>query len=165
VVFDLDQTLVDSSSALEARSRRNWPGVYRLIPGFDVYPGVDDVLQWIRDQSLTIFIVTSAPRPYCEKVVSHFEFPVDGMVCYHDTRRRKPHPDPFLLALKRMGLAAGEVPSFGDQPDDIIASHAAGMPAYACDWGAEDIEALVQSGPVESLESASEIPGLLGGKS
>ena len=34
VIFDLDQTLIDSSIAETERKRRNWKGVYELIPKF-----------------------------------------------------------------------------------------------------------------------------------
>lgn len=40
LILDLDQTLVDSSVATEARRCRDWQRVYSLIPSFRMYQGI-----------------------------------------------------------------------------------------------------------------------------
>jgi beta-phosphoglucomutase-like phosphatase (HAD superfamily) len=53
----------------------------------------------------------------------------DAVVCAEDYERGKPHPDPFLLAAARLGVAAGECVVFEDSNTGIEAAKAAGM-----DW-------------------------------
>jgi beta-phosphoglucomutase-like phosphatase (HAD superfamily) len=53
----------------------------------------------------------------------------DAVVCAEDYERGKPHPDPFLLAAARLGVAAGECVVFEDSTTGIEAAKAAGM-----DW-------------------------------
>ena len=48
VIFDLDQTLIDSSIAVEERRKRNWEKVYSLIPNFKVFEGVNDIIQLLK---------------------------------------------------------------------------------------------------------------------
>mgnify|MGYP001456981473 FL=1 len=43
IIFDLDQTLVDSNIAKSYRSARNWNTVYSLIPKFVLYEAYDKV--------------------------------------------------------------------------------------------------------------------------
>jgi HAD superfamily hydrolase (TIGR01509 family) len=52
-----------------------------------------------------------------------------AVVCAEDYERGKPHPDPFLLAAKEIGVAAEECVVFEDSPIGIEAAKAAGM-----DW-------------------------------
>ena len=51
----------------------------------------------------------------------------DAVVCAEDYERGKPHPDPFLLAAKRLGVEPGACVVFEDSPTGIEAAKAAGM--------------------------------------
>ena len=53
----------------------------------------------------------------------------DAVVCAEDYERGKPHPDPFLLAAKLIGVPPAECVVFEDSPTGIEAAKAAGM-----DW-------------------------------
>ncbi|MFY8269318.1 MAG: HAD family hydrolase [Terrimicrobiaceae bacterium] len=50
-----------------------------------------------------------------------------AVVCAEDYDRGKPHPDPFLLAARLIGVAAEECVVFEDSPTGIAAAEAAGM--------------------------------------
>ena len=134
LIFDLDQTLVDSSIALEARRRRDWSTVYSIIPQFKVYDGVKDALSIARSKGLRIAIVSSAPRSYVLKVLSYHNIPYDVIVGYHDASAPKPSGEPMLQALRQMSLNPCEVMSFGDKACDMTSSRAAGVEFVACLW-------------------------------
>jgi beta-phosphoglucomutase-like phosphatase (HAD superfamily) len=51
----------------------------------------------------------------------------DAVVCAEDYERGKPHPDPFLMAAKEIGVPPGECVVFEDSPIGIEAARAAGM--------------------------------------
>ena len=60
LILDLDQTLVDSSIATEARRCRDWQRVYSLIPLFRMYQGITDALDIARNKGLKIAIVSNS---------------------------------------------------------------------------------------------------------
>jgi phosphoglycolate phosphatase-like HAD superfamily hydrolase len=161
-VFDLDQTLVDSTSAAALRKARNWSSVYQAIPSFRLYSGVSQLLRLIG--SCPIAVVTSSPRTYAERVLDHFQIEADVLVCYHDTKLHKPDPAPIQLAIERLGMSdkwrsmadhiaskgSGRRPRIwgvGDHPHDIRAAKAANIVSVGAAWGCEDLSALQAAGP------------------
>ena len=140
LILDLDQTLVDSSVATEARRCRDWQRVYSLIPSFKVYQGIYDALNTARSKGLKIAIVSTAPRPYVLKVLNYHRILTDCIIGYHDAARPKPSPDPMLEALSQLNLRAEEALSFGDKASDLQSSRSAGVPFIACSWGGPDFQ-------------------------
>ena len=141
-IFDLDQTLVDSHLLEGARRKRQWSLVYQLISKkAALYDGMDEVLQTIRNSGVRIAIVSSAPRPYIERMVACFNIPRDVIIGYHDAPR-KPSPAPMIKALSLLGASPLDAISFGDRDIDIISSRAAGVTSVACYWGTETPEEL-----------------------
>lgn len=138
VIFDLDQTLVDTSLAETKRKSGDWSEVYDLIPHFQPYEDMVEILTELKKKGLKICVVTSSPSVYCDKVLSHFNMPCDCKVCYHDTEKHKPEPEPFSKALDLMGLSAEEVVAFGDSENDVIGASRAGITSVACTWGLAD---------------------------
>ncbi len=147
IIFDLDQTLVDSSVAEPYRDRRDWKTVYSLISSFNLYDGWETVFNKIRDQGIICCIVTNSPSTYASKVVKHFNVPCEFIIGYHDVQKRKPNPDPMLLALNRLKLRPEEVVSLGDRADDISSSKLANIKCVACLWGSDEKDALINSEP------------------
>lgn len=161
VIFDLDQTLIDTSIALQYREARTWNKVYELIPRFKLYEGIADVIHYLSKENIPYCIVTASPSSYCQKVCTHWGINNSYTVCYHDTSKRKPHPDPINLAITRMRANIKQVISFGDRDIDIIASNTAGVISVACMWGCEDKEAIKKASPNYIIEHPSEIIILL----
>ena len=157
VLFDLDQTLIDSSIAESHRTSRNWPKVYSLIPKMAPYDGIGGILEFLIERDVQVGIVTSSPRSYCTKVVSHHEFKIDKFVCFHDTTKRKPFPDPILKGIELLEVPAGDVWCIGDDVKDIQASHAAGAHSIAVTWGSVDKKALLASGAEQTFDSVEDL--------
>jgi HAD superfamily hydrolase (TIGR01662 family) len=157
VLFDLDQTLIDSSIAEKYRKNRAWASVYPLIAQMTPYEGVSELLAMLVEKNVPVAIVTSSPRPYCTRVVAHHDFKIEKLVCYHDTSLRKPHPDPILKGIEMLGLPANEVWCIGDDPKDIHAAHAAGAHSVAVTWGAVDREALLAAGAERIFNTVAEL--------
>lgn len=160
-VLDLDQTLVDSTKALSQRKLRQWEQVYRLIPQFRLYPGVRELLDTLK--SFPVAIVTSSPRPYAERVLGHFCIVPDVLVCFHDTRNRKPYPDPVELALARLTQTSkwsGRITCIwgvGDHPNDIESARSAGIVPIGAEWGSDDISQLRAARPHVSFVAPEDL--------
>ena len=76
IIFDLDLTLVDTSSLEELREKREWNKVYSLISSTSLYDGVREVLDIIQKNSIKVAIVSTSPKTYIEKIVEYHS------ICY-----------------------------------------------------------------------------------
>jgi HAD superfamily hydrolase (TIGR01549 family) len=161
VIFDLDQTLVDSSPLKPFRDGRRWAEVYKRISSVRCYPGIPELLADLKRNELKVAIVTSSPETYCVQVISQFRWAVSARVCYHDTSRRKPFPDPMILALQRMRLLSEDVIAVGDDAGDIAAARAAGIRTAAAAWGAADRLGLKASGADFWCEDVNDVRKVL----
>lgn len=155
-IFDLDQTIVDSSIAEVYRRKREWGRVYLLIPQFKLYDGLREVFNILRERGEKICVVTSSPKKYCNMVLKHFDICVDCAVCYHDTKLHKPNPDPIIKAIELLGEKPENIASIGDDENDIIASNAAGVISCLAYWGRKchgvNVDADYKFGSVEELK-------------
>ena len=138
VIFDLDQTIVDSSIAEKQRSVRNWNEVYSLIPSFKMYEGIRELITELSLNNFKIAIVTSSPGIYADKVLKHFHIEYDVKVCFHDVYRRKPFADQYLKAMQSLGLNPVSTYTLGDRAIDIQAAHNAKIISCACYWGTNE---------------------------
>jgi HAD superfamily hydrolase (TIGR01549 family) len=147
IIFDLDQTLIDSYSGKLYRTNGQWKKVYGMLGSFKPYPGVDKLITKINDSPHKISIVTSNPHEYCSKIINLWGWKIDEIVTREDVDNLKPNPEPFILAQKKLEIDPESIISIGDQAKDIIASRRAGIKAIAALWGAKDIELLLSTNP------------------
>jgi phosphoglycolate phosphatase-like HAD superfamily hydrolase len=124
VVFDLDQTMIDSSAAEPLRrAGGQWPRVYAMIPKLPVYAGIPDILEWLEKAEIPVGIATTSPESYCTRIVEHHGWNISAKSCYHCTKPyHKPHPAPIQKVAERLGVDPAHVVSIGDDPKDIKAS-------------------------------------------
>ena len=103
-------------------------GLSRELEHMALYPGVRPVLDAARRAGLPMGLVTSSPRPQVENALArlgldnHFGAIVTGT----DITHYKPHPEPVLLALHKLGRPAQNCLFVGDWEVDILAGRAAG---------------------------------------
>lgn len=159
VIFDFDQTLVDTSSLAPLRTARRWSEVNRLARSLSPYPGITELLSELRAWNQSLAIVTSSPSMVAEGFVARYDWPIDFVVGYHDVSRsrHKPHPDGLLLALRRCDADVSSTFHVGDRPEDTEASRRAGVVAIGAGWGSEDIAGLRESHPDRLFMSVSEL--------
>ena len=161
LIFDLDQTLVDSSIAEAYRSGRNWQKVYSLIPEFEVYSGFQEVFSFIQKKGIRTCIVTTSPGLYAQKVANHFQIPYEFIIDYFSTSRKKPSPDPMLKAIGLFGLHPNNILSLGDRAIDIQSSNGAGIKSVACLWGTNERTVLLASNPTYMIGRPNDILELM----
>jgi pyrophosphatase PpaX len=135
--------------------------LYRQIR---LFPGIDAVLERLRDDGRELGVVTVKSRVTVELTFrllplgSFFETVVTG----DDVERHKPEPDALLLALERLGGEPGSAAYIGDSPFDVQAAKAAGMGAIAVTWGGiHGRERLEPEQPDALVDRPGELLGVL----
>ena len=113
---------------LDAGQKAAYPAELQKVPPHS--------LQAIRELSKTfsLALVTSRRQVSVESyftvasVTSYFSV----IIAVEDVVNRKPHPEPLLAAIKRLGVTSTEAVYVGDSPVDGEAAKAAGMRFIAC---------------------------------
>ncbi len=156
---DLDPSRVDELVA--AYRAHNAP----LHEALEMFPGMAEVLQRLRDRGHLLAIVTAKRRATVELAFARFPLLAElteTLVADEDTERHKPDPDPLLEALARLGAAPHEAAYVGDSPFDIRAARAAEVLAVAVGWGGiHDPARLAAESPDALLQRPSELLDVL----
>ena len=140
VIFDIDQTVADTSRLEEFRNQKNWDEADRLIDLGEIglFPGLADLILEARDKGHNIIFVSSSPRHYSEHVLQAAGLSGFPLVAYQDTKKHKPDPEPYLFAMEHFGKGRMAYVIVGDSISDITAAN--GIPdktvfALRCTWG------------------------------
>ena len=156
---ELDAARVDE--LVDAYRAHNEPRHAGLQP----CPGVLDVVSTLRRQARRLGIVTAKRRATVElafDVVPGLRDAFGVVVAAEDTERHKPHPEPILAGLARLGAPAAEAAYVGDSPFDVQAAKAAGVAAVAVTWGGfHTRERLAREAPDELVDTPEELRGVL----
>lgn len=161
IIFDLDQTLVDTSHLETLRKQRNWKKIYAQIPSLIPYEGINEIIQSFNSREIPIGIVTTSPESYCSRIIRHCGWEIAATVCYHDVKRRKPHPESMHLILQKLGLGNQNVISIGDRAMDIVASKQAGIVSVAATWGSKEVDDLLATSPDYIADNVEELDSIL----
>jgi HAD superfamily hydrolase (TIGR01509 family) len=126
--------------------------------------GALETLERLRSRGLRQGLVSSGDGTRVRREVAALglERFFGAVVCGGETARRKPDPEPLLLALERLGLPPAETAYVGDSPEDVAMAKAAGAFAVGVPGGFPNREALAAARPdvlAQSLEEA--LPVLL----
>jgi HAD superfamily hydrolase (TIGR01509 family) len=83
-------------------------------------------------QGIKVGVVSSASPWMIDKVLSKFENSVqfDVIISNADTQNHKPHPEPYLVALKKLEIESFEAVAFEDSETGFSSAYAAGIKVY-----------------------------------
>ena len=91
--------------------------------------GLLDLLDWAEGSGIKIALVTNAPRLNADHMLEVLglagRFKVE--ITIEEVARGKPDPLPYLTAIERLGISAGEAIAFEDSPSGMRAAKAAGL--------------------------------------
>jgi HAD superfamily hydrolase (TIGR01509 family) len=125
-------------------------------------PGARSVLRRLRTK-YKLGIVTGGSRPRVRRQIRYFEFKEHFSVCVYseDTLKKKPHPAPLELALKRLGADPDECVYVGDAPEDVQMARRAGVHAVGVLGPFPTAERIRAEKPDVLLNSIRELPEYL----
>ena len=133
IVFDLDDTLVDTSELRHLRTNREWKAAVAKVNSTRMFDGLGELLAHAKKRSVSVAIVTTSVSHYASAVLRHHGITYDCLVAYHDAPR-KPKPDGVLEALNRLKVAPADAIGIGDLDTDCTAYHLAGLQAIGAAW-------------------------------
>ena len=108
-----------------------------LHAGLQAFDGIMKVVDELSREGRKLGIVTAKRRRALDLALAALplERAFETFVTSEDTKRHKPHPEPVLLALARLGADPSDAAFVGDSPFDVGAAKAAGVFAVAVSWG------------------------------
>lgn len=128
------------------------------------YPGVEDMISGLHDLKVELAVVSSklTRQIHDELHANDLAGFFTTVIGQDDTDKHKPHPEPLLLACRKMGVSPQRCIYIGDQEWDMVASRSAGMLSGGALWGEGISEVLASSGADYLFESPKEVISKLG---
>lgn len=123
-------------------------------------PFANKLLSKVKNQNLDIFVVTGSGQPsLINSLENNFPgiFNKDKMVTAFDVKHGKPHPEPYLMALKKSGLMPWEVIVIENAPLGVESANKAGLFSIAVNTGPLDPAVLSDSGANLVLKGMDEL--------
>ena len=102
-----------------------------------LYPAIDKLLNTLDNNQIPWGIVTNKPELYAKKLLSRLSLLHNCrvLVCPDHVQRRKPDPEPIVLACERLECCSSRSVYIGDHERDIIAARKAGALSIAAAYG------------------------------
>jgi pyrophosphatase PpaX len=126
------------------------------------YDGIVRAVTRLKRRGKQLGLVTSKSRSGAQRGlrVSGIEAAFDVIVGADEVTNPKPHPEPVLLALERLGTNANDAVFVGDSRHDIECGRAAGVATAAALWGPFDRAHLEDLNPDYWLETPEDVEDL-----
>jgi pyrophosphatase PpaX len=128
------------------------------------FEGIERVLDRFKTEGRQLGIVTAKRRKTVDLAfaILPLERYFDTVVTSEQTENHKPHPEPVLTALDRLGSKPEEAAFVGDSPFDMGAGRAAGVFTVGVSWGKiHPVERLRETGADAVVHSPEELIDVL----
>jgi len=128
------------------------------------FEGIERVLDRLKEEGRKLGIVTAKRRKTVDLAfaILPLERYFDAVVTADQTEHHKPHPEPVLTALERLGSKPEEAAFVGDSPFDMGAGKAAGVFTVAVSWGKiHSVERLRETGADAVVNAPEELLDVL----
>lgn len=156
----------DLSEAVDLyRERYSDTGMYEA----DVYDGIGEMLESLRDTGLPLYIATSKPRVYATEIAEHFGLMhfVDGVFGAELDGTNCDKTDLLAYALAETGADPFRSVMIGDRKHDIFGARNNDIPSLGVLWGFAEPEELhlaeadaLAGAPEEVAELVADLLGL-----
>jgi beta-phosphoglucomutase len=158
VVAELAPPGTDAAALLAAKR----VAYLQAFVGVPLVDGIKPFLAVARRRFARMGIATSATRNDFELIARRHDLArwFDAIVTGDDTDLHKPNPEPYLLALERLGLRADEAMAIEDSPNGVRSAKAAGLLVTGL-VGAFDRATLLDAGADRVVSSFADLAAVL----
>lgn len=125
-----------------------------------VMPYAYDILRKLKEKGLKIIVVTGSAQPLLiENLTTNFPhiFTKEDMITAFDVTNGKPHPEPYLKALKKAGVEPYEALVVENAPMGVLASSTAQIFTIGVNTGPLNPEILTENGANIVLTTMKEL--------
>ena len=145
------------------RADQIWLETYGRL-AIQLYPFSRSTLSTLAAHGYLLGLVTSGNRDRVERELAVFglERAFSVLICYEDSARKKPHPEPLLTALEVTGQAAAQTVYVGDRPEDIRMGLSVGTFTVGVESAYGTRSELEQAAPDLLLPDAGHLPAHFG---
>ena len=132
-----------------------------------VYPGIPVALRGLKELGATLFVATSKPTPFAERIIDHFGLASDIRAIFGSeldgTRSDKAELIAHVLAAH--SLTREITYMVGDREHDIKGARANGVVAIGALWGYGSRKELLDAGAAAVCEKPDQLCSILSSKS
>ena len=159
-VYGVDET--------EARAMTDEFRVYfqdRGILENELYAGIPEALQALKEAGATLIVATSKPEVFAERILERFDlrkfFTVVAGSTMDESRTNK--ADVIAYAMEKLGRPVGKALMVGDRKHDVLGAAAHGIPTVGALYGYGSREELMDAGAVAIADTVADlVPVILG---
>ena len=131
LIADITAGMVQRSPERAARFEAEANGAIEAIEveaahRADLFPGVPELLLWLRGQGLKLGIITRNCRAAAGKALDSLESLIDVVLTRDDVTAVKPDPLHLRRALDALGVRGERTLMVGDHPLDVVTGQAVG---------------------------------------
>lgn len=127
------------------------------------FPGVPSLLAKLQEAGVQLAVVTSRLQwgaDWSAEVLGIKSY-FTAILGVEASQKHKPDPEPALLALDKLGVAAEEAAFIGDAAVDIACGRAAGMATIGVSWGIGGAGLRAEANPDYFVKDSNELARLL----
>ncbi|MFH0797995.1 MAG: HAD-IA family hydrolase [Candidatus Woesearchaeota archaeon] len=144
--FGTEYDLVFQEFLKKSMGKIDWKILANAIVGYrkmqsshlEPYPGVMSTLIKLKEQGIKLGIASDAPRlrGWLRLVTMRLDPFFDAIVFFEDTKKLKPDREPFMKALRQMGIGPKDAMMVGDHFErDIVGAKKLGMLSCHAKYG------------------------------
>ena len=135
---------------------------FDAMPKARPMPGAFGAVKAVRDCGVPAIVVTgSGQKLLMSRIAEAYEgmFRTEWMVCSADVRHGKPDPEPYLMGLRKAGVAPEDAVVIENAPLGVRSGHDAGCLVVAVNTGPLPDACLLEQGADLLFHSMSELAG------
>ena len=153
-----DEVLIEKAVAIY-RERFSKVGLFENR----AYPEIPELLSALHENSLKLYIVTTKPKIYAERIIAHFQFSpwFSGIFGTELDGRFDNKADLIEFILNNRRLSAAETVMIGDKKEDIIAGKTNHLKTIGVTYGYGTLQEIKDAAPEYICNSPQEIQKLL----
>jgi pyrophosphatase PpaX len=129
------------------------------------YEGVVETLTQLKEMGIKIAIVSTKKRFSLARGIELLGIGdlIEFYIGIDDVKNEKPHPEPVLLALEKLGVAKEDAMMIGDNYHDILAGQNAGVKTAGVSWSIKGADYLQTFNPDYMLKHMKDLISIVKG--
>lgn len=130
----------------------------------EVYGGIIDLLQKLKENGKTLIVATSKPQPFTDKIMEHFDLAkyFDFIAGSNMDTTRSKKAEVIEYALSECNIKdKSKVVMIGDRAEDMIGAHSVGIDSIGVEYGYGTFDELKNAGATYIVKTVDELENLL----